>query len=181
VALFSGSFNPPHGDHLRVAEVALFHGMDAVIFCPHSLNLEKRAELAPVEHRLQMLRQLLQTSAAASRFYILDPSFIESFRELSTFSQIRENLSPEIGISILVGNDSIPDDYPVFLRDLDHLVHERDRHNSRYRKILRRSYVVLPVVETVSSTEIRARYKKGSGAHSDPAIHAYIVEQGLFR
>ena len=58
VGLFGGSFNPIHFGHLRAAEeVREAMELDLVYFVPASSPPHKpEAELAPAEHRLQMVR-----------------------------------------------------------------------------------------------------------------------------
>lgn len=180
IALFSGSFNPPHDGHRKLAELALYFGIESVIFCPHSRNPEKHGSLAPMADRLTMLSVLLQASPFVEQLYVLDPAFIESFREPASYARIRKHLPAETSLSILVGSDSIRDDYPEFLRSHDHLVVERDARDKRYTKILSQRYVALPELNITSSSKIRSSYQMGNGTHLDPRLHAYIVEKGLF-
>src|ERR1700693_5773097 len=58
VGLFGGSFNPIHFGHLRAAEeVREMLKLDLVYFVPASSPPHKpEGELAPAEHRLQMVR-----------------------------------------------------------------------------------------------------------------------------
>src|SRR6202011_1736298 len=58
VGLFGGSFNPIHFGHLRAAEeVREMLKLDLVYFVPASSPPHKpEGELAPDEHRLQMVR-----------------------------------------------------------------------------------------------------------------------------
>lgn len=180
IALFSGSFNPPHNGHRMLAELALYYGIEAVIFCPHSLNASKREMLAPVEDRLVMLSLLLGESPHAAKFYVIDPAFVESFREPATFGVIREHLPVETSVSILVGSDSIREDYPQFLRSFDHLVVERSAADKGYTKILRQRFVALPELNATSSTHIRQLYRAKAGKHHNERVHAYISDRGLF-
>jgi len=57
IGIFGGTFNPVHACHIRVAEAcreAL--GLDTVLLVPAREPALKRADLAPAEHRMAMVR-----------------------------------------------------------------------------------------------------------------------------
>ncbi|MFZ5874956.1 MAG: nicotinate (nicotinamide) nucleotide adenylyltransferase [Nitrospirota bacterium] len=57
IGVFGGTFNPIHVCHLRIAaRVRELVGLDRVIFVPASIPPHKAADLAPANHRLEMVK-----------------------------------------------------------------------------------------------------------------------------
>jgi nicotinate-nucleotide adenylyltransferase len=100
VGLFGGSFNPIHFGHLRAAEeVREMLKLDLVYFVPASSPPHKpEGELAPAEHRLQMVRLAFMVSDAeirrAGRSYTID-----------TARHFTATLRHQAQIFILMGSD----------------------------------------------------------------------------
>src|ERR1700733_13790038 len=98
VGIFGGSFNPIHFGHLRAAEeVREMIKLDLVYFVPASSPPHKpEGELAPAEHRLQMVRLATKGNRhfmasdveirRAGRSYTIDTVryFLETLRQPAT-------------------------------------------------------------------------------------------------
>ncbi len=70
LGIFGGTFNPIHFGHLRVAEEAWeLAGLDSVIFIPSGNPPLKTEDIAPVQHRYEMVRLAIKKNP---RFDLLD-------------------------------------------------------------------------------------------------------------
>ena len=60
IGLLGGTFDPPHGGHLKLAQLAWEHlKLDELRFIPTFINPKKRAATAAPDARIAMLRQML--------------------------------------------------------------------------------------------------------------------------
>ena len=186
VAIYGGSFDPPHISHVLAAVYALkTGGFDQVLVVPvfeHAF----RKRLTAFEHRVRMCE--LSFAGIAG----VEVSTVE--RELETPSLTLRTLEhltrehPDWAMRLLVGSDVLSDTakWHAFERIAElappYIVARPGYEHPDARG------VVLP---DVSSTRIReglARRAEGNGAHepllagSVPrAVLAYIVEHGLYR
>jgi nicotinate-nucleotide adenylyltransferase len=103
VALFGGSFNPPHIGHVLAAAYVLSAGLaERVVVVPvfeHAL----RKQLAPFEHRVEMARRafgwLPHVEVSAIEAQLGAPS-----RTLSTIAAL-EAAHPDWALRLMVGSD----------------------------------------------------------------------------
>src|SRR5208282_4187865 len=106
VGLFGGSFNPIHLGHLRAAEeVREMLALDLVYFVPASSPPHKsEGELAPGEHRLQMVR----LATKGNRHFMVSDVEIRRAGRSYTIDTARHFLSTmrnQGTIFILMGSD----------------------------------------------------------------------------
>lgn len=106
VGLFGGSFNPIHFGHLRAAEeVREMLKLDLVYFVPASSPPHKaEGELAPAEHRLQMVRLATKGNR---HFMVSDVEVRRAGRSytIDTARHFTATLRHQAQIFILMGSD----------------------------------------------------------------------------
>lgn len=189
IALFGGSFNPPHIAHLIVAEVARDQfGFDAVWWVPNATPPHKTDDqLAPAADRLAMTRAAIDGHAG---FDVCDVE-IERPGVSYTVDTVRTLVEqhPAATFSLLIGSDSLDAFHtwrePDAIADLaDLVVYKRpgglgDVAAPRFANNAR--YVAAPMLE-VSSTEVRTRCREDRSIRYmvPPAVRAYIRTHGLY-
>jgi nicotinate-nucleotide adenylyltransferase len=106
VGIFGGSFNPIHFGHLRAAEeVREMLKLDLVYFVPASSPPHKpEGELAPAEHRLQMVRLATKGNR---HFMVSDAEVRRAGRSytIDTAKHFTTTLRNQAQIFILMGSD----------------------------------------------------------------------------
>ena len=108
LALFGGSFNPPHVGHLAVAEAAAeAAGLDQVLWTPAATppHKQRHRALAAAEHRLAMTRL---ATAGNDRFRVSDMELQRGgvSYTVDTLQTLRED-HPEAELVLLLGGDSL--------------------------------------------------------------------------
>lgn len=182
VALYSGSFNPPHLGHLALMEAVLARGLvEQVIVFPHSLNVDKQHALVSIEHRVNMLRLLLAGSSRAAALHICDPGFCHGFHDHIDY--LAGCLGGPQFIAILIGSDSLcRDSYPGALLRYRHLVHlRRETASVTLPAGLNTASVMLRGIHSLSSTEVRTRPAAERGPLLGEAVDEYVRAHGLYR
>ena len=189
IALFGGSFNPPHIAHLIVAEVARDQfAFDAVWWIPNATPPHKdNGQLAATTHRLAMTRAAI---AEHDGFSICDIE-IERPGVSYTVDTVRalSEQHPNADFTLIIGSDSLdtfhtwrePDaittlaDLVVYKRPggLGNVAAPRFANQARY--------VAAPMLE-VSSTEVRQRCRDGRSIRYmvPAAVQTYIRSHGLY-
>ncbi len=197
MVLYGGTFNPIHLGHLIIAEECRRRlGAARVLFLPAAQPPHKNDDIAPAEHRLEMVRL---AAAANPGFEVSDLEIARGGRSY-TIDTVRElqRLAPSKKLHLLVGADSVPD-LPTW-RDAKALlgacqVVTAARHGwdtTAFDGIrgffgdaavdaLRRFAFDTPVVE-ISSTEIRRRLRAGERVRYwvPDAVEEYIRRHGLY-
>lgn len=189
IALFGGSFNPPHIAHLIVAEVARDQfGFDAVWWIPNATPPHKANDrLAPASHRLAMTR----TAVTEHDGFAVCDIEIERPGVSYTVDTVRAltEQHPDTAFSLLIGSDSLDTFHtwraPDTIADLVELVvYKRpgglgDVAAPRFANQAR--FVAAPMLE-VSSTEVRQRCYEGRSIRYmvPPAVQTYIRTHGLY-
>lgn len=188
VALFGGSFDPPHAGHLMVMAYALgVARVERLVMIPCFQHpFEKR--LSPFAHRLAMCR------LAAKLFTAVEVSDVEArlggdSRTLRTVKQLRSE-RPDDRLVLVIGADLLKErerwyGYPELASLVEFFVVGRAGHP---RTEAPEGQVFLTGgsgidVPDVSSTEIRSRLRAGRGAEGlvPSAVLDYIAEHGLYR
>lgn len=189
VALFGGSFNPPHIAHLIVAEVARDQfGFDAVWWIPNATPPHKEnSKLAPAADRLSMTRAAIK---GHDGFAVCD---IEIERPgvsytIDTVQALHEQ-HPDTTFSLIIGSDSLDTFHtwrePTAIADLvDLIVYKRPGGLDAVAQpefANQAHYVAAPMLE-VSSTEIRQRCRSGRSIRYmvPEAVRQYVRAHGLY-
>ncbi len=188
VGLFGGSFNPIHFGHLRAAEeVREMLALDLVYFVPASSPPHKsEGELAPAEHRLQMVRLATKGNR---HFMVSDVEIRRAGRSYSidTARHFLSTMRNQATIFILMGSDQFTEletwkDCDELARMCGIAVHTRLRDGestprvslaalNRFGYIKQQDHYVNPSGQTlsfvqttffpISATQIRAKIQKG--------------------
>jgi len=197
IALFGGTFDPPHRGHLGAATLAAqaFH-LDKVLFAPVGVQpLKEGRSTTPFAHRLAMVRLACKGD---ERF---EPSLIDSPRPngapnytVDTLMTLHQRF-PAATLFSLVGADSFlslpqwkePHRLLVLaewivisrpgspLSDLSSLKLSPEE--------LRRVHCIETMHDEVSATELRRRLASGQECSGllTPAVSQYIRQHGLYR
>lgn len=185
VALFGGSFNPPHIGHTMVIACALSQYVERVIVVPtYKHELEK--DLIPFEDRYNMARLAFSWLNNNGLFLQVTVSDIEKrlgeSRTLNTIEALYDQFSSDIQLRLLVGSD---------------IIHEKDKWY-RFDEIEKlappivigrqgythRGAMTLP---RISSTDVRAMFEYGEHDFLPgwrelihPKVKKYIEERRLY-
>lgn len=178
VAVFGGSFNPPHVGHVLIASYVLAtEPIDALLVVP-TFRHPFGKPLAPFDARLQMCALALGTWPRVEISSLERDLGGDSFtvRTLEAL-QARE---PDAELALCVGADVLAE---------RHLWHRADDVDRLARRIVlgRQGYdnppEASPPLPAVSSTEIRRRLAAGEDVSRlvPRAVAAYIAAHGLYR
>lgn len=194
-AIFGGSFNPIHLDHVRLARgLATRYALDEVMLIPtHVTPLKDNSHIATGEHRLQMCRLAVQD----------DPQMTVSDIELCrqgmsyTADTIRQLLKEDDELFLIVGADMYVTldrwhDFRYIFEHVTILVAPRDQLD--YHSLLEkyeeyktkygcRTLVSPDYVGPISSTKVREGIAAGEDVSYmlDDRVLQYIVEHGLYK
>lgn len=182
IALFGGSFDPPHRGHLSVAQAVVDHHIvDAVWFVPCA-NHPFAKTLSPAHHRLTMLR-LLSDDHYVYQYEIAKPTPSYS---LETLLQATREF-PSHDFVWLMGSDLLGSftrwyHYQELLQQFTVLVYPRAGHDLSPLLPGMTALTSLPAV-ALSSTSIRAQVQNGQSITPSvpPAVANYIQSQQLYR
>lgn len=177
VAVYGGSFNPPHlGHSLAAAYVLSACRVDRLLVIPTASHAFDK-QLAPFEHRLQMCR------LATSHLKHVEVSPIESElggvnRTFSTLTALASRM-PNTNLRLVIGSDLVAQ-LPTWHRTSEILT------LAPLLVVQRSGYITdptLPAIPEVSSTELRARLEQGldSTGKLCPAVADYIHDHGLYK
>lgn len=185
IALYFGSFNPIHQDHVKVIESVRTHenSPDETWVVVSPVNPDKPASsLAPSEDRAQMVElavnEFEDVSVSRVEFELPVPSYT-----FQTLRHLHEKY-PEYRFSVITGTDVV-NSIPTWEFANEILAHHfyvvgRDGNiNPDIREKI--SCTEIDPVGTMSATYIREQIKKGekpSGISGD--VYKYIVDQDLY-
>lgn len=171
VALFGGSFDPPHIGHEAVIKAALESlEVEWLLVVPAFLNPFKSRSFAPAEKRLEWMRLLTK---GMPRVNVLDFEIMqgEPTPTIRTVQHIRESYQPE-KVYLIIGADNLSSlhkwhRYQELKESVEFVVATREgvRVESGYKS--------LDVQIPVSSTSVRERYEP----QKIPAIIAPFVAE----
>ena len=177
IALFGGTFDPPHLGHLDIArEAATRCALDRVIFIPCRQSPHKM-DRSPVssDDRIEMLRRCTSGEpwAEISRVEIDRDGPSYSWKTAEHFA----SLNPDARLHWILGEDQWSKletwSRPERLRNLlTFIVFPRNGRDPAPRKGYR--HHTLDLVHPASATEIRARLQ--SGARNDCSLHPSVSE-----
>ena len=199
-ALFGGTFDPVHNGHIAVARSASeLIGANKLIFIPAKRSaLKADSPFAPDADRLEMIRQAISGIAnfEVSDFELQRPA--PSFT-IDTVRHFRKEFGSDTELYWLIGSDSVSEldrwhkikelidqcniacMYRAGCESPDFSVFADKLGNARVEK-LQSNIIKTPLVD-ISSTQIRARLKKGLDVSDmlNPRVAEYIKSKGLYR
>ena len=155
VALFGGSFDPPHNGHISIINTALKElDIDKLIVVPTFLNPFKTHSFAPAELRIEWLNKIVNDSRIEiSDFEIKQQKKVPSIESVKHFKKNVDTLYFIIGADNL---ESLSSWYAY--KELNTLV--TWVVVSRNKIDIDKKYICLHVNEPISSTQIRQKPKR---------------------
>lgn len=194
IAVYGGSFDPPHIGHRLLAEnLAGFCGAEKVIIMPTAVSPFKSGGNVSAQHRLKMCEILFDSP-------LFDVSDIEIRRggksyTVDTIAQIKE-LYPDAQLYLFMGDDMLLSfnrwyKYEEILQ-MCTLVAACRTQNMNKLELMRayaRDYlggeenVIICSCEPfeISSTQVRDGLKKGISKGISPEVYDYIASRGLYK
>jgi nicotinate-nucleotide adenylyltransferase len=177
LAIYGGSFDPPHVAHTLVcAYVLAAYPIDRVIVVPTAQHAFAKP-LAPFEHRLRMCelatRDLQRVEVSAIERDLPAPSLT-----LRTLEHL-QRAEPDARLRLVIGSDLIAETASWY---------EFDRVRALAPElVVQRAGAVTdatqPALPEISSTEIRSRLRAGLSTDGllSPEVAAYAREHALYR
>lgn len=179
ICIFSGTFNPIHNAHIKMAEFALKnYGFEKIIFIPAYLPPHKEIECNLAKHRLEMVK--LATSYNP-KFEVSDIEYkrSEPSYSLITVKKIIEQYNIQGRLNFIIGTDAFSKINSWYkAEELKPLVHfiVFPRRGDDIIQAEGWDYELTSMdYEDVSSTEIR-----GGAREVDKKVEEYIRENGLY-
>lgn len=189
IALFSGSFNPPHCGHMKAVKSALNHCADAVLIFPHSHNRSKQTVLAPIENRVEMLTIILKHSFRQDKnllqsVKIIDHQFLHGYKNERTLGILKDMMHDDHCLYILSGSD-VPRSFPKTIDNIKHLPHlifkRKDDDLENVKQSIYGDITILnDECECFSSSEIRNNLKKGNDIPDCEPLNEYIKKHKIY-
>ena len=194
IAIYGGSFDPPHKGHKLLAEnLASVCGAEKVIIIPTALSPFKNSSSATAEDRLNMCKLFFKEDL----FQISDIEIKRGGKSytVDTLTQIKEE-NPEAELFLFMGDDMLLSFdkwycYQEILR-LATIVcacrtenlEELQNMKSFVKNVLKAEDSVIiceSVPFEISSTEIRSSLKDGVNKGLSEEIYNYIAAKGLYQ
>ncbi len=156
IALFGGSFDPPHIGHIQIVEkLKQLDFIDKIIIMPTYLNPFKERFGAPAELRLQWLRKIFEGDAKVevSDFEVRQRTKVPTVRSVEELKKRYDT------VYVVIGADNLPK---------LHLWHEYERLKelAKFIVVTREGYDLpqgfdtIRLSQPVSSTQLRKEPKK---------------------
>lgn len=182
IALFGGSFNPPHVAHQMVCLYVLETAeVDRVWMVPTYQHAFGKG-LAPFEDRARMCELAAEVFGGRVEVSRIEEEIGGESRTLTTLEELERRM-PEARFRLVVGSDILAErdawhGWEEVERRAPPLVIARAGHPAPPGEELEG-----PVLPEISATEIRERLARGESALSllPRAVMDYIAERGLYR
>lgn len=172
VAIFGGSFNPPHVGHTAICKWLFSKGLADEVWVVPCFQHPFDKPLVDFEHRLCMCRLAFGKLLLPIRNLTVERDLGGTSHTVRTIMHLK-GMHPECRMSLVHGGD-LKDEFRGWhefekIRDLVEIVH-----------IPRGASSPIP---DVSSTEIRERISKGVSIVDmvEPEVAVYIITKGLYR
>lgn len=180
VAIFGGSFNPPHVAHLLATTLVLStHEVDGILVVPTYKHPFAKA-LAPFEDRVIMCSLALGWLPGVEVSRVEEELGGES-RTLHTLEYLRHE-HPDWSMRLMIGSDLVAESSKWFRFDLISAIAPPIVLTRAGFASAPLSSVVLPAI---SSTEVRAHIESGAWPELEGllprAVLSHIRERGLYR
>lgn len=171
IALFGGSFDPPHIGHEAIVKALLqLQEIDKVVVMPTFLNPFKSESHADASTRLKWLQELFY----GYKNVLIDSFEVDQNRKVSTIESVTYLLQKYKKIYVVIGADNLEKlstwhRYDELKRLVTFIIVPRDGIT------IPNSYIKLNVDETISSTSLREHMQKEKLPHkcADAIVHYY--------
>lgn len=155
IALYGGSFDPPHEGHVAVVEAALsLLPINALYVVPAFVNPFKSGTHAPAERRLAWLKAIFKKTDGV----FVDDFELEQGRPVPTVETVRHFRQHDPDIYLIIGSDNLESLHRWHrFEELDAMVTWVVATRKGYAT--NEKYLRLDVDVDISSTELRNRLK----------------------
>lgn len=194
IAIYGGSFDPPHKGHKILAEnLASVCGAGKVIIIPTALSPFKNSSSATAEDRLNMCNIFFKEDL----FHISDVEIRRGGKSytVDTLTQIKEE-NPDAELFLFMGDDMLLS-FDKWYKHEEILklativcacrtenLQELDNMKDFVKNVLKaenRVIICESVPFEISSTEIRSRLKDGKNIGLSEDVYNYIASKGLYQ
>ena len=191
LCIFSGTFNPIHRAHLKMAEYVLENfGFDKIIFIPAYKPPHKDYDTNMCTHRFNMVRLAIEYNPY---FEISDIEYQHEGKSYSylTVLQLKKQYCTEVKINFIIGTDAFEKieswyEAEKFKDLVDFIVFVRENKTVNFDDLKEKGYSFeiarMPFID-ISSTELRERIKEGKSISNlvTEEVEEYIYKNGLYR
>ncbi len=191
LCIFSGTFNPIHRAHLKMAEYVLENfGFDKIIFIPAYKPPHKDYDTNMCTHRFNMVRLAIEYNP---HFEISDIEYQLEGKSYSylTALQLKKQYCTEDKINFIIGTDAFEKieswyEAEKFKDLVDFIVFVRENKTVNFDDLKEKGYSFeiarMPFID-ISSTELRERIKEGKSISNlvTEEVEEYIYKNGLYR
>lgn len=191
LCIFSGTFNPIHRAHLKMAEYVLENfGFDKIIFIPAYKPPHKDYDTNMCTHRFNMVRLAIEYNP---HFEISDIEYRHEGKSYSylTALQLKKQYCTEDKINFIIGTDAFEKieswyEAEKFKDLVDFIVFVRENKTVNFDDLKEKGYSFeiarMPFID-ISSTELRERIKEGKSISNlvTEEVEEYIYKNGLYR
>jgi len=156
VALFGGSFDPPHLGHEAVVKALLpLSEIDKIIIMPTFLNPFKSSSFAPAKKRLKWLKEIF----APYKDVLIDSFEVQKNEKVPTITTVKYLLESYDKVYVVIGADNLKDlkkwfKFDVLKELVTFIVASRDEIH------VPQEFIKLLVQENTSSTMLRQTMNK---------------------
>ena len=154
IALFGGSFDPPHIGHVAVVKAVLnFKDIDKVVIMPTFLNPFKSKSHASAQTRLEWLRKIF----ASYKNVEINSFEVNQAKKISTIVSVKHLLKKYKKIYLVIGADNLSslnkwDSYEELKKLVTFVVASRDNID------IPGNFLKLEVNEDISSSTLREEF-----------------------
>lgn len=191
LCIFSGTFNPIHRAHLKMAEYVLENfGFDKIIFIPAYKPPHKDYDTNMCTHRFNMVRLAIEYNP---HFEISDIEYRHEGKSYSylTALQLKKQYCTEDKINFIIGTDAFEKietwyEAEKFKDLVDFIVFVRENKTVNFDDLKEKGYSFeiarMPFID-ISSTVLRERIKEGKSISNlvTEEVEEYIYKNGLYR
>lgn len=191
LCIFSGTFNPIHNAHLKMAEYVLSHyGFDKIIFIPAYKPPHKDYDTSMCTHRFNMVKLAIQDNP---HFEISDIEYKNEGKSYSylTALELYKKYNVDGKIRFIIGTDAFKQienwyETDKFKKLVDFIVFVRENEtvNLDWLKTKDYSFEIAGMPFTdISSTHIRERIAQGISINDlvTNNVEEYIYKNGLYQ
>ena len=182
---FGGSFDPPHGGHLKIIQYCCKHSDKLLLIPAANSPLKNNPPVAEKNHRVKMLKLLIQDlnfSVEVDDWEISQPGPSYTFE---TIRHLQENY-PNSDLSMVIGADQLIKihkwiNYERIMKSVQMLGFNRDCCNFIPPAEMNLTWLEDFEVD-ISSSKIREYIAKGNSFNNDLplVIQQYIQENNLY-
>lgn len=191
LCIFSGTFNPIHKAHLKMAEYVLSHyGFDKIIFIPAYKPPHKDYDTNMCQHRFNMVKLAIKNNP---HFEISDIEYKSEGKSYSYLTALKlyEQYNVDGKIHFIIGTDAFEKieswyETDKFKKIVDFIVFIRENKTVNLDFLKEKGYnfefTQMPFID-ISSTELRNRIEQGLPINDlvTKEVEEYIYKNGLYK